>query len=129
MLSFSETYSVYSLGSEGNFLVRRLQPRPPAPAYVSAPGSDSHLNYATLPIPNPFKSMMSQSSNHLPLVEDKKDTSRMTLSETFEAGKLPLGSALLGLRTRRHDNKLLGVAWTHHEVIVSVTFQDLQNAN
>jgi len=64
---------------------------------------------------------MSQSSEHLPLMESQnpgQENLRSLLSAPIDVGVLVDGAALSGLTTFLTGDALTGLAWTHREITV-----------
>ncbi|KAF8964335.1 hypothetical protein BDZ97DRAFT_1919029 [Flammula alnicola] len=117
----------FSTSHDGHFITREFELRPsptPVKATSSTENENNHHYGPHLPIPNPFKAMMSHSTEHLLANEDRgqnssEDAYNAYLSEARDLGILVPCTALSGLRTRRSDEgNLLGIAWTHGEIAV-----------
>ncbi|KIM43090.1 hypothetical protein M413DRAFT_26286 [Hebeloma cylindrosporum] len=122
-------FTFFSTGHNGHFITRdfKLRGVPLRPAASHPEVEDNHRHFgphlSTLPIPNPFKSIMSHSSEHLLLAESQgqsssQEKSRSFLSVPIDVGALVDGAALSGLTTIIAADKLVGLAWTHREITV-----------
>ncbi|KDR82569.1 hypothetical protein GALMADRAFT_237950 [Galerina marginata CBS 339.88] len=125
------TFTFFSTSHDGHFIVRKFTlraplPSPPKVSSASHPDSEGNHHHgphlSTLPIPNPFKAIMSRSTEHLPLNDSEvrsltRSDSKPSLSEPRDIGMLIPDTALSGLKTRHLSNgKLSGIAWTHREI-------------
>jgi WD repeat-containing protein 7 len=95
----------------------KLSPRGP-PVVQDASNQDSNLaHHSSLPLPNPFKGIMSRSAEHIPIVESQPDPGKSEPSE-YEMGEILSQGDPLGLRTRAVGNRLRGIAWSDKELAV-----------
>ena len=98
----------------------------PAPTNQSNPATTSETTHQpTLPILNPFKSIMSRSTEHLPLNGTSnhalggRKSSKAILTDPYDTGVLLTNPTWAGLSfRRRQDGKLCGLAWAHRELTV-----------
>ncbi|KAF8903093.1 hypothetical protein CPB84DRAFT_1728490 [Gymnopilus junonius] len=121
------SFTFFFVGHGGHFIIRRLNLRDPSPMsafVVSHSDSDNNHHHGThlssLPIPNPFKSIMSRSAEHLALGDSGDLTGNQmnpSLAEPRELEALIPGTILSGLKTRTLFNgKLSGISWTQREL-------------
>ncbi|KAF8158416.1 hypothetical protein B0H34DRAFT_797808 [Crassisporium funariophilum] len=126
----------FSISRDGHFITRVLKLRPlSSPPMVqlrvasNKNESDNHHHHhhtphlSTLPIPNPFKSMMSRSGEYLPLKDGdndsdvQRDAAKAALMEPHDIGFLLTDPTFSGLRFHRSEaGKLCGIAWAHREL-------------
>ncbi|KAJ7281956.1 hypothetical protein C8J57DRAFT_1298981 [Mycena rebaudengoi] len=119
-------YIFYSVSADGGFSVRSLHLLPRvAPQQAEAPAEEQHANnhnLASLPL---FKAMKPRSTEHLPLVESKKEPGRISLDGESRAGQLLTdGALLLGLRPRSSTGHLRSLCWTDQTLMV---FEYIEN--
>ncbi|CAA7261526.1 unnamed protein product [Cyclocybe aegerita] len=121
------TLTFFSTSHHGHFVTREFKVNTPAQqSSISVKNDGSHHgpHLSTLPIPNPFKGMMSRSAEHL--VGSPSDShvsapaeSRVTLSDPHDVGVLIADTSLCGMTTHAaEDGKLTGIAWNHHSMTV-----------
>lgn len=106
-------------------LTLRELPSPPAQVQLENEGNHYGPHLSTLPIPNPFKSMMSRSTEHLATNGNEScilpgNGFKPTLGGPHDVGIIIADTVLSGLKTRRSaDGKLSALAWSHRELSVS----------
>ncbi|KAF9561801.1 hypothetical protein CPC08DRAFT_688535 [Agrocybe pediades] len=120
------SYTLYSTSHDGHLILRDFILRPPTPP-SKAPSSieegkesehDGSFHLSTLPLPNPFKSILPRSTESLQ-GEDRKSPAfqKSILSDPHDAGILIPDAVLAGSRTHLSaDGKLYGLAWSHREL-------------
>lgn len=120
-------WSLFSSTYDGHFTTREVKTRAPPPSTPIQVGSpkEHDNNHHSLPIPNPFKSMMSRSTEHL----GGKETSgtdlsngdrKMWFSEIYDAGLLFEGNVPRALKTFQYDEGCLyGLSWCSGSIRVS----------
>jgi WD repeat-containing protein 7 len=100
-------------------VVRKLRLLPRVPAQMELPASEAQpINLPSLPLPNPFKAMMSR-HDQTPLSGKDHMTGRIAVDEENDLGELLSGGCLSGLRTRRTEDRLSGIAWSPQQLTVS----------
>ena len=113
-----DSSTLFSISSEGHFLVRRIGVQEPqvetSPSSASVSDTDSARH---LVLPKSLKAIVSRSSETLPLVQPTPPI-QATVHETLDVGNLISDSTVSGLSTRNVDEKLLGIVWAHRELIV-----------
>ena len=120
-------WSLFSATYDGHFTTREVKTRPPPPSTPVQVGSpkEQENNHHTLPIPNPFKSMMSRSTEHLTGKEalatsPPSGERKMWFSEIHDAGVLFEGNAPRALKTYQYDEGCLyGLSWRSSGICVS----------
>ena len=126
---YAGTPRFFSINHNGHLVTYDLDLRPPpipAPKNQSNPVSTSETTHQpTIPILNSFKSIMSRSTEHLPLNETSnealggKKSSKAVLTDPYDMGALLTNPTWAGLSfRRRHDRTLCGLAWAHRELTV-----------
>jgi len=125
------TFSFYFTTHDGRLVVRQINLKaplsPPATSEPSQQDQDNNDHHgphlSTLPIPNPFKSIMGRSTENLTLDPPPDKTVnklKPSLAEVHDLGPLLSGTVLWGLKTRSLFNgKLSGLSWSQRELCVS----------
>ena len=132
---YVDTPRFFSINHDGHLITYELDLRPPpipAPTNQSIPPTTSETTHQpTLPILNSFKSIMSRSSEHLPLNETALGggkSSKAILTDPYDMGVLLTNSTWAGLSfRRRQDGTLCGLAWAHRELTVCFTYSLLSH--
>lgn len=126
---YVDTPRFFSINHNGHLVTYELDLRPPP---IPAPTNQSNLattfettHQPTLPIINPFKSIMSRSTEHLPLNENSNrvmaggKSSKAIFADPYDMGVLLTNPTWAGLSfRRRQDGTLCGLAWAHRELTV-----------
>ena len=126
---YAGTPRFFSINHNGHLVTYDLDLRPPpipTPKNQPNPASTSETTHQpTIPILNSFKSIMSRSTEHLPLNETGnqalggKKSSKAVFSDPYDTGALLTNPTWAGLSfRRRHDRTLCGLAWAHRELTV-----------
>jgi hypothetical protein len=123
----------FSINHNGHLVTYDIDLRPPpipTPNNQSSSASTSETTHQpTIPILNSFKSIMSRSTEHLPLNETSNralggvKSSKAILTDPYDMGALLTNPTWAGLSfRRRHDGTLCGLAWAHRELTVSFMY-------
>ena len=126
---YVDTPRFFSINHDGHLVTYDLDLRPPP---ISAPNSQSNpattsetTHQPTLPILNSLKSIMSRSTEHLPLNETSNQalgggkSSKTIFTDPYDLGGLLTNPTWAGLSfRRRQDGTLCGLAWAHRELTV-----------
>jgi len=117
MFRSADTSTLFSVTPEGHFVVRKLRLLPRVPAQMEVPASDAQTTH--LPsLPNPFKATKLRHNLTQHSVKDRV-TGRIAVDGENDLGELLPGGFLSGLRTRRTEDKLIGIAWSPELLTVS----------
>ncbi|PPQ70616.1 hypothetical protein CVT25_011982 [Psilocybe cyanescens] len=128
------TFTLFSISHDGHFMARgftlrdlSLDPQSVAAVQLENEGNHYGQHLSTLPIPNPFRSIMSRSTEQL-ITNDSEIRAPLgnvfKLGEQYDVGFLIADTVLSGLKTRRSvDGKLSGLAWSHRELSMFEYFQ------
>ncbi|KAH9480388.1 WD repeat-containing protein 7 [Psilocybe cubensis] len=120
------TFTFFSTSHNGHLILKELNlkglPSPPVKTTSETEGNHYGPHLSTLPIPNPFKSMMTRSTEHL--VTDSSEIHmppvngfKPTLGEPHDIGTIIEDTALSGLVTRHSaDGNFFALAWSHREL-------------
>ena len=129
---YADTPRFFSINHYGHLVTYELDLRPPhipAPTNQSSPATTSETTHQpTLPILNPFKSIMPRSTENLPLNETGNHalgggSSKAILTDPHDMGILLTNPTRAGLSfRRRQDGTLCGLAWAHRELTVCFMF-------
>ena len=128
-MSVVDTPRFFSINHNGHLVTYELDLRSPP---ISAPTNQSNstttsetTHQPSLPILNSFKSIMSRSTEHLPLNETNNHalggwkSSKAILTDPHDMGVLLTNPTRAGLSfRRRQDGTLYGLAWAHRELTV-----------
>jgi hypothetical protein len=107
----------FYISSLGHLISQKLRLLPRIPA--SEVQSQEPLTHnVSLPLPNPFKGMISKSTEHIPLKE-QRDFGRVEVDQECDAGEILVGVSVSGLRIRKVDYKFRGLIWSEQELVVS----------
>ena len=113
-----DTYTFFSVTPEGHFVTRKLHLLPRTPASVELPTSGfQQANRPALPLHNPFKPTKPRFVDQPPGEKDCQ-RGRIAVEEECDLGELLPGDSISGLRSRRVDDKLIGVAWSPQQLTV-----------
>ena len=126
---YEDTPRFFSINHNGHLVTYDLDLRPPstpAPTNHSNPAATSETTHQpTIPILNSFKSIMSRSTEHLPLNATSNHplgggkSSKAILTDPYDIGVLLTNPTWTGLSfRRRQDGTLYGLAWAHRELTV-----------
>jgi hypothetical protein len=131
------TWSLFSATYDGHFTTREMKTRPPPPSTPVQVGTpkETESNHHTLPIPNPFKSMMLRSTEHLTGKEASATSPpsgerKMWFSETHDVGVLFEDNAPRGLKIYQYEEGCLyGLSWCSSSICVSQVTRNLQGSH
>lgn len=123
------TPSFFSINHNGHLVTYEFDLRPhpiPVPTNQSntttSEGDHHTTHLSTLPILNPFKSIMSRSTEHLPLNGNNNHTidgGKTILANPYDVGILLTNLNLAGLSLRhRQDGRYYGLAWAQRQLTV-----------
>ena len=123
---YVDTPRFFSIDHNGHLVAYDLNLRPPpipVPTNQSNPATTSETTHQpTLPILNPFKSIKSRFTEHLPLNESSNHA-KAIFTDPYDMGVLLTNPIWAGLSFRhRHDGTLCGLAWAHRELTVRLMY-------